>query len=307
MSPLHWIPHPGEKVSVFPKSPSLGLGPFSLVPSSGPDHPSGMIAALASRDAGDPGTFFVLVDVATGDEVLRRERVIAQFVTTTEGAIVTGYQDGAFAKLTWLDLRGQPTGAKRSMRVGMGALVGLFGFDDRLVVVTQDSRAGTTQVQLLDSKGAELSTSVCHAAYLGQTWADLGRIGDAVIFHTHPHWPKTDTQGICRVYLHGAPRLREATLPQGEIAAEGGRMYLRAERESAWKALNEDLEVGDVTPFPAVPRCWGLTEKHKLPQLTVGDVRIFAADTGCCWPGVSSGMVICRPDRANEEEPAARP
>jgi hypothetical protein len=49
------------------------------------------------------------------------------------------------------------------------------------------------------------------------------------------------------------------------------------------------------------------TRKHNVPQLTVGDVRIFAADTGCCWPRVGSGMVICRPDRANEEEPDSGP
>jgi hypothetical protein len=313
----------------------LELGDFAVAAQPSTEHPDGVIAALGSPLRQDkPAEYLVRIDVASGKEISRTPLTppSAFIITSTKTAIVLASAAEGGLLITWFDQEGRPTGLSKVLP-GVGVEeddpVRAFEWfdDDRLVIATGGSprwtpsgwaRESTTRLRLLDARGAELSSHACRGSLFapGEAWLD--RMGDQVVVTNllsaeigaegRVRSPTGPRKPVCAFYLHGAPRWREVSLPDGELMATGGKVFYQShepEDEFRWHLLKENLRPGAVESVPDdhSPSCWGLTATP-WRDVEMGESRVIRTES-CCGdePG---GLFICRPPNDEDALPGQR-
>jgi hypothetical protein len=288
-------PEPGEWIASKPDAPGLHLGGFAVLAPSTAEHPQGLIAAFGSTKT---ELFVVRVDVATGHELARQrlDSVDYDDLAFAGGSLVLATQTDVGLALAWFD-EGAAAPRRRRVLAGIGTglhdrLRAVVGLDDRLVFVS--GGYPTTTMRLFDASGAFLSAYACNAGLRDDSPAILERMGDQVML-TNPN-EGVDSQPVCAVHLHGAPRWHEVRL-RGEPYARGDKIYLYV-AEHGWRELGEDLQPRGpevllderlTRPWP----CWGLTGTIPWQHAVIGTFPVVRT-VACCGDS-GGGLFICQP------------
>ena len=250
----------------------LLTGEFAVAEPPDAEHPSGVLAVLASPPGAPYDMSIATIDVARASELGRvhvglateddRES-LGPWIASTPRGVVYASQGKKGLDLQWFDAGLRP-GARRSLP-GLGndwhhRVHEVVGFDDRIVVV-EAGRGDDTAVHVFDATGIPVTGHACPGS-LGPPGSTVAhRVGDEVVLALHSE----KGQPVCSFHLQGAPRWREKLL--------------------AW---------ADTPPSSAIaPPCSGLTAMPWQEE-PVGD-RWVVRTVACCGDESPSGLFVCRP------------
>jgi hypothetical protein len=281
----------------------LDVGEFAVAAGPGPEHPKGMISALAWTASDPPDLYVVTIDVATVQEVGRvligpyhSDESGAIRIASASGGVVVAWQGRTSIELTWVD-GGLVLGARRNLP-GLGVdsaydFRGLADYGDRLVLA--DGGDAVT-LRVLDQNAHLVARHKCHGTLFSPGPALFQRFAGQVVLINLSMEDGGGTP-ICSVGLGRGTPWQEASLPWGEVTVSEGTLYFTVIATGLTRVLGPDLRpTGEPVTLPKAAarfECSGLTGRG-WDSATVGGFEVVYT-TSCCGEPSRGGLFVCRP------------